>query len=590
MIPNMVTPRSHRPLLRSLTALALILALVGCGDDAASSSESGASDASATETSAGSGASATSSSSSGAGQTGTGTAATATAGTSTGALSMTNSDSLDPKFDVGLDSDAGETEDPPAPSCKVVGEMDGVPPCEETAPPDSFEPSVQWSYTPEGAEINAAVTPLVANLTDDNDDGEVDLCDVPDIVVVVYSGGGEVDASGSIHVLDGETGALHYVAAVPVVRSVTPAIGDIDNDGEPEIISVRKLPGQLNTGPIVAINGRDGSVEWEGSDSWYMQYGGALGLADLDADGDVEVYAGTSVADHTGAMLWTGPDQGAYAASTAADLDGDGDLEIIEANVALHHDGTTYYQNNQVESKGYAQVADLDDDPEPEVLITAPQGLSLLEHDGTAKYVNLRPTGVPAGGNNWRRPATVHDFDGDGLAEYAMSSQQFYTVYEGDASIVWSSPVADGSGTAAGTAFDFIGDGLAEAMYADEQSMFIFDDQGATLLMTPRKSWTGIEYPVVADVDNDGSAEIVVVSNDAWSGMLDAPTVQVIRDIEDRWVPTRRIFNQHTYHITNVREDGTIPQHEAPHWESFNTFRTNVQSEGGMACKPEPPG
>jgi hypothetical protein len=68
--------------------------------------------------------------------------------------------------------------------------------------------------------------------------------------------------------------------------------------------------------------------------------------------------------------------------------------------------------------------------------------------------------------------------------------------------------------------------------------------------------------------------------------MLTAPTVQVIRDIEDRWVPTRRIWNQHTYHVTNVREDGTIPQVEPQHWGLLNTFRTNAQSEGGGICMP----
>ena len=68
------------------------------------------------------------------------------------------------------------------------------------------------------------------------------------------------------------------------------------------------------------------------------------------------------------------------------------------------------------------------------------------------------------------------------------------------------------------------------------------------------------------------------------------PTVQVIRDAEDRWVPTRRIWNQHTYHVTNVREDGTIPQFEQPHWTLLNTFRTNAQIEGGTVCQPEPEG
>jgi hypothetical protein len=218
------------------------------------------------------------------------------------------------------------------------------------------------------------------------------------------------------------------------------------------------------------------------------------------------------------------------------------------------------------------------------VLVTNANGISVLEHDGTTKYADQRPTGVAVGFTAWLRPATIHDFDGDGEAEFASSSASWYTLYEADASIVWSSPVDDSSGIAAGTAFDFLGDGTAETMYADQYDMFIFDGNGGVLLQTPRASGTLSEYPVVADIDNDGSAEIVVVSNTVYDET--SPTVQVIRDVEDRWIQARRIWNQHTYHVTNVREDGTIPQHEKPSWELFNTFRTNIQIEDGALCGP----
>ena len=67
-----------------------------------------------------------------------------------------------------------------------------------------------------------------------------------------------------------------------------------------------------------------------------------------------------------------------------------------------------------------------------------------------------------------------------------------------------------------------------------------------------------------------------------------SPTVQVIRDVEDRWIQARRIWNQHAYHVTNVREDGTIPQVAPKSWELFNTFRTNIQIEGGVLCHTIP--
>ncbi|MCA9714430.1 MAG: hypothetical protein KC468_07065, partial [Myxococcales bacterium] len=90
----------------------------------------------------------------------------------------------------------------------------------------------------------------------------------------------------------------------------------------------------------------------------------------------------------------------------------------------------------------------------------------------------------------------------------------------------------------------------------------------------------------------DGSAEILVTSSDSiYEGQPPANfTIKAVRDVEDRWIQARRIWNQHTYHVTNVREDGTIPQYEQPNWETLNTFRTNAQIENGGVCKPEPPG
>jgi hypothetical protein len=483
-------------------------------------------------------------------------------------------------FDLGALPDGGGGDTMPTESCKVIDDMDAVGDCKETAPPESFEPDVQWTWPGENGEVFSIATPLVANLTDDNADGEIDLCDIPDVVVVAWA---SLFGEAHIYVLDGETGTSHFRIETPVDTSTCPALGDIDGDGLPEIVMAQ------TGGTLVAFE-HDGTLKWTGSQPWTEYYIAALALADLDNDGDVEIIAGRSVYDHMGQHVVTIPGFTSYSATTAADLDDDGDLELVLGNSAYHHDGTLMWSTAL--GAGFPQVGNLDGDPEPEVLLTNNNGLSLIDHDGAVQYQDLRPTGDPAGANNWLRPATIHDFDGDGAAEYAVSSANHYAVYESDASLLWSADVADLSGIAAGTAFDFLGDGDAEAMYADESFMFIFDGAGQVLLQSARTSRTGIEYPVVADVDNDGSAEIVVVSNEpifGGGGML-PPPVQVIRDVDDRWIQARRIWNEHTYHVTNVREDGTIPQVEPHHWELLNTFRTNAQIEGGGLCVPDPEG
>lgn len=490
------------------------------------------------------------------------------------------------KFDTPQGVDGGADTDVPAPTCHVVDDMDAIGDCDKESPPDSFDPEVQWSWGMPNGSGGSSSTPLVANLTDDNNDGSIDLCDIPDVVVVT---GGSIN--GRIHVLDGATGQEHFFIATTVDGWVTPAIGDIDNDGLPEIVAATP-GGFLGPSALMAFE-HDGTLKWTSTDKFNHDQGGAVALGDLDNDGDVEIVCDDLVLDHEGKTLFIAPEQALWdfafhaTATTLADLDGDLDLEVILGQAAYHHDGTVYYNNPDLKP-GFPSVANLDQDPMPEILLTNSNGITVLEHDGTVKFQDIKPTG-DNGPGAWFRPSTIHDFDGDEVSEFATSSAAHYSMFEPGGKVVWTANVQDGSGWAAGTAFDFLGDGVAEAMYADEVNLFVFDGAGTPLLSVPRSSKTLIEYPIVADVDNDGSAEIIVVSDVGYDDVQSAPTVQVIRDKQDRWIQARRIWNQHTYHVTNVREDATIPQFEPHSWESLNTFRTNAQIEGGALCKPVPP-
>lgn len=503
-----------------------------------------------------------------------------------GVASETDSSDTEPKFDLA--PGAGGTT--AADACKVGADGDAVVACSDVAPPMSFTPEVQWSWPGDGPYTQSMNIVLVANLTDDNGDGEIDLCDIPDIVVNAYASSADYD--GFLFALDGATGALHWTSEDSVHGRVTGALGDIDGDGLPEIVAVA-----YPSGNIIAFE-HDGSTKWVGA-NWPDHRSGAIALSDVDADGDVEILAGNLLLDHEGVLLRTLPDEvtapGFGSASATADLDGDGDLELILGRSAYHHDGAEYYMQPTI-APGFPQIANLDDDPFPEVLVNAPGGISVLEHDGTIKYANTQPVMPPTDdfldpfntGNIWMRPSSIHDMTGDGAANFAVSARTLYTVYSEDTSVVWTAMVDDFTGAATGTAFDFLGDGTAEAMYADETNLFIFGDNGEVVLSVPRSSKTLLEYPVVADVDNDGSAEIVVTSSTGLNNTPQtAPTVQVIRDQSERWIQARRIWNQHTYHVTNVREDGTIPQTEPPSWTQLNTYRTNAQIvPGGGVCRP----
>jgi hypothetical protein len=139
-----------------------------------------------------------------------------------------------------------------ADQCKVQDNGDAGGPCEQFAPADSFAPVLQWSFTPNDGNHQTLTTPLVANLTDDNDDGEIDLCDIPDVVLLAFP---TAPNPGNLYILDGETGALHYKIPQAINWRTSPAVGDIDDDGIAEIL-VQSNQAAMRASPTAAASCR----------------------------------------------------------------------------------------------------------------------------------------------------------------------------------------------------------------------------------------------------------------------------------------------------------------------------------------------
>jgi hypothetical protein len=475
--------------------------------------------------------------------------------------------------------------------------------CEQKAAPNSFDPVEQWHW--EGGDGQGP--PLVANLTDDNGDGAIDLCDIPDVVVIagaMFNPETFEAVSAKIHVLDGQTGTEHCATSIGV-EPVTPAIADLDGDRVAEIIAIKSLVDGFDSGGDFAgliVFDNQCQMKWQVQLRFrnVIDQLGALSISvhDVDADGYPEILVGSALFDHTGQLIWNKQSEllnsGLGLATTTADLNGDGDLEIITGNRAYHPDGLIWFENrdllgawNPTDLAGfYPAVANLDDDPEPEIVVAGGQGLFVLDHTGQVQKH------FQSGDHGWFdlgeiSPPTIHDFDGDGKPDIAIGTRNGFAMFDGDLNLRWMSDETEGVLTGA-TAFDFLGDGVAEAIYADRDELLVFDGKTGEIVMRAPHSGA-LDYPVIADVDNDGAAEIVIVSQRTrFSQEKSAPTVQVIRDRDERWIPTRRIWNQLNYYVTNVREDGTIPAHPKPSWQVQNTYRTNVQLEAGGICTPIP--
>ncbi|MFT5682671.1 MAG: hypothetical protein ACI8RZ_003595 [Myxococcota bacterium] len=492
-----------------------------------------------------------------------------------------------------VDTGPENCEDFPAPNTPEAA-LDET--CLNELTPGSFDPVVEWTtentitYTVGDAFTHPYIMPAIANLTDDNGDGLIDGDDIPDIAYTAFDDAGT--ANGCLHVVSGD-GSAEVMSVCTftwegveygISRVGGVALGDLEGDGSPDIVSVGY------DGSIVAFE-RDGTVKWVYSDTLTSVYS-YPSLADLDADGDTDVVVGHIILDSAGVELGVGtggtatPDSNPWplwgSISIPVDLDGDGVMEIVAGNTIYAMDGTTLASSGLAD--GFCAVGDMDGDGEPEIVTTIHSSgdVYVWEPDGTVIW----QVSTNSGGGG---PPTIADFDGDGEPEIGVAGKWYYSVLDTDGTVMWNADITDNSSSATGSSvFDFDANGTAEVVFADEEAFYIFDGATGTVLYQDNTHVHGTawEYPVIADVDNDGNAEIILGSTNhggasGWNG------ITVIGSASASWAPSRTIWNQHAYHITNVNTDGTIPTTQQANWLTWNSFRAGGTELGPSHWLPD---
>lgn len=493
-------------------------------------------------------------------------------------------DEPDPSLDLG---GMGMAEQ----SCMVT-QLDAPLPCDRNPTSSVLDPIIAWTWTGPGGQDSVLVTPLVANLDDDNRDGTIDLCDTPEIVVIAVDlppGKNDPLPPGRLYVIDGRSGTTERVFDYLLDATATPAIADLDADGVPEILAIELVspvdPGLNSERRVVAFS-NEGELLWVSDTSMWSAGGGALAVADLDADGSPEILAPEHVLTADGELLWVPPEPPmSNSAPIAADLDLDGELEVLFGASVYSSDGELILDlglPGGQKNSGMAAIANFDDDEFPEIYIQSNKH-RIFEHDGTLKA-------ECNGGNS--HPVAIDDLDGDGQAEILTAHANWFralTIVGDECVTLWSRKLVDADPRASGTAFDLLADGTAEAIYADLSVVRWFDEHGQVIAQIPRTARSTGANPVVVDADNDGAAELVLVGSEPLGGDGEdaRPSVILVQNVDDAFAPTRRIWNQHAYHGTNIREDARVPAEQLPHWLDDNGFRTNSSpAYVGNLCQP----
>ncbi len=196
-------------------------------------------------------------------------------------------------------------------------------------------------------------------------------------------------------------------------------------------------------------------------------------------------------------------------------------------------------------------------------------------------------------------PVNVGDINGDKINDLTFAGAcKIYALKGVDDPVtgfrfelLWSKESFDVSSASTGSSiFDFNGDGRVEVLYNDEESLRIYSGEtGDVIAVLPNNTGTRIEYPVVVSLRKNEPASIIIPAN-RYQSKIQGPNpnsenlpyekdVTGIRIIQaPEWMPSRTIWNQYLYTITNVEDDLSVPFGQKDFGTKSGMTRSNVQA------------
>ncbi|MCB9759762.1 MAG: VCBS repeat-containing protein [Alphaproteobacteria bacterium] len=431
--------------------------------------------------------------------------------------------------------------------------------CEVDAPPEVSEvdescagsvnisdpPARPWSWVIEWEWLQGAVysTPAVGDLDQDG---------VPEVVFTSARSGGQ------LHVLDGATGAEEWsLSGVDYQSGV--ALGDLDGDGLGDILYSTGSCYQPHT--LVA-------VDYAGNTMWSTATGNACEtypyLTDLEGDGTIEILFNQFVLDAQGNILHslsvTGGDP--WGAPAAADLDQDGTQEILLSSDVFDANGNWMFTCGSGGVGSFPQPVNADSDAEGELLVAGNGAMTLCDSDGQQIWRQSY--------SSYGTAVAVADFDNDSEQEFAFAKLGQLRLVERDGTNLWTTSMQDNSGLAGTTSWDIDMDGVPEVIFADEVDILVYNGANGTVVIREPShgSVTLAETPAAADVDGDGSGELLYGSNSGRQG------ITVIGGADGDWPYARPVYNQYGYYGDNINDDMSLPTPVPDPWlTDANLFR-----------------
>ncbi|MDH5381728.1 MAG: VCBS repeat-containing protein, partial [Cyclobacteriaceae bacterium] len=386
---------------------------------------------------------------------------------------------------------------------------------------------------------------------------------------------------------------------VPLLGNQRPGemgLADFDGDGLVEIF-FKNVIYSAETGCLLA---QGPALDWD------TEVTSAPVAVDLIPGGNMELVSGNivySVPDLSAARAACDPCTQSYAPaslSVTADMNSLGQGQWYPKEI---YDPNEYGYDNFSSTS----VADVNNDGYLDVVLSgaldSKNGETAVfywdvQNSIVSYYLPKDPTDPTGLGWEWgtSRP-NLGEIDGDGKLEITfIAGNQLYALEEVNGVLVekWLRTINDSrSGIVATTVYDFNNDGNPEIVYRDSQQLTIIDGATGqeTLWATTCQSHTMTEGPVIADVNGDGQTDLCVACNRNNSFDINAGLQQqalgemrCFFSESNSWLPTRQVWNQTGYFITNVTDDLTIPTEQV----GMNTVLSDGSCPNGLPGPQKP--